>query len=345
MNELNNLALLKFHNPQILWALLLIPSLYLIYFINKKRKLKALIKFADFKLIEKLAPDISKSRPFLKYSLYNIALLMIIIAIARPQAGSEIEIDSGQGRQIVIALDVSNSMMAEDVKPNRLSKAKLLIANILRKNEKDRTALVVFAGKAYIQIPLSSNFHNPDLFLSAISPNMIPVQGTNLTDAINMAINVFDKTTDEGKILIILSDGENHEEKAIEKSKEAHEKGIIVATIGMGKLAAVPIPEANGQYKKDRNGNVVLTKLNSDLLSQVAEAGGGTFFSAGSISSDLKNIQKQLDKIDTSDAKIEMKKYKDLFYIFIYAALIFLIIDFFILERKNKWLSNIKLFD
>jgi Ca-activated chloride channel family protein len=345
MEEINNLALLRFQNTEILWATLIIPILFLGYFFNRKRKLIQLQKFGDLELIEKLTPDASKTRPLLKFSLYNAALLMLIFSLARPQAGSEIEVDTGDGRQIVIALDVSNSMMAEDIKPNRLEKAKLLIADILRKNAKDRTALVVFAGEAYIQIPLSSNFHNPDLFLSAINPNMIPVQGTNIADAIDLSINVFDKTTDEGKIIIILSDGENHENESIEKAKNAADLGIIISTIGMGKQSAVPIPEENGEYKKDRNGNIVLTKLNPTLLTDVANAGNGMYFSAGNISSDLRNIQKQLDKVDTADSKIEMKKYKDLFYIFIFAAMLFLLIDFMLLERKNKRLSKINLFD
>lgn len=345
MTEFDNLALLRFQNPEILWALFIIPVIFALYFFNNLRKKKILKKFGDIELIEKLTPDASKLRPLIKFIIYSLSMALLIIAMARPQSGAEIETDSGQGKQIVIALDVSNSMLADDIKPDRLTKAKMIITDILRKNEKDRTALVIFAGEAYIQIPLSSNFNNIDLFMSAINPDAVPVQGTNFKEAIELSSKVFDQTTDEGKILILLSDGENHEEEAINQAKKAYNNGIIITTIGMGKNKAIPLTEKNGEYKKDKDGNIVLTKLNETLLKQIAAAAGGEYFNSAGIKADIKEIQKQLDKLDTSDEKIEMKKYKDLFYIFIIAAFVMLIIDFSLLERKNKWLEKIKIFD
>ncbi len=344
MTEFENLALLRFLNPEILWAIFLLPILYAAYFYSLNKKKKALEKFGDNDLIQSLTPDASKSRTLLKFSFYNVALLMLILAIARPQSGSEIETDIGEGKQIVIALDVSNSMLAQDISPDRLTKAKMIISDIIRKNEADRTALVIFAGEAYIQVPLSSNFNNIDLFLSAINPDAVPIQGTNITQAITLSSKLFDRTTDEGKIIILLSDGENHEEKAIKEAKKAFTDGIFITTIGMGKNKAVPIINKNGEYRKDRKGNIVLTKLNESLLKQVASAGGGEYINSSNLNSDIKQLQKQLDKLDTSDERVEMKRYKDLFHIPIFVALFLLLLDFALLERKNKWLSSINIF-
>ena len=290
-------------------------------------------------------PDISKARVMLKFILLNISLALIILAIARPQYGMQTKEVIRNSAEIVIALDVSKSMDATDIQPSRIEKAKNAILRFLKKSQ-DNIALIVFAGDAYIQVPITNDYSGIKAILSSLSTDNVSKQGTNISSAIDLGMKSFTEDKKKGKAIIIITDGENHEEKAIEKAKEAVKEGVMISTIGMGKLHAVPIPDRRtGDFKKKRNGEKVLTKLNEDLLKKIAEAGNGTYTRANNISQGLKNILTELNKLEKTKTKIKVKEYEDYFIYIAMLVLFLLILEFIILERKNKKLSKVKLFD
>ncbi|NPA67092.1 MAG: VWA domain-containing protein [Chlorobi bacterium] len=327
--------------------LLLIPLLISVYIISEYYRKKYLKRFGNENLLNKLMPGYSKYRILFKNILVWAALIFMIAAYARPQTPGKITVAKTGNREIIFALDVSNSMLAQDVKPDRLHRAKQIINELYRKNPYDRTGLIIFAGEAFVQIPLTSNFSDADLIMSSVTPDIIPVQGTNFSEAINLAANMFDKSdTKTAKLIFFLTDGENHEQKAIETAKEAHKNGIIISAAGIGKKNAVPVPDPKtGEYKKDKNGKIVLTKLNEVLLQQIANAGGGKYFSAGNnIFSDINKIQKYLDGIGNKNGQTEILDYAELFEYFIFIALIILLAEFIFLDRRNSKISNLSIF-
>lgn len=337
--------LFQFKNPENLWLLISIPIIIGLYIFAQYLRRKQIKQLGDSNLIQKLIPDFSKYRIILKFIVLLAVIALLIVALARPQTGSKVKTDAGKNREIMIALDVSNSMLAEDIKPNRLSRAKQMISEIFHNNPADRIGLIVFAGDAFVQIPVTSSFTSVDVFLSSIDTETVPVQGTNITKAIEMAEAMFDKTNNSEKLILILTDGENHEQKAIDAAKKAQKSGLIISTVGVGKKHAVPIPDIKtGEYKKDKNNKIVLTKLNDIILTQIANAGGGKYFEAGNYFSDLKKIQNQIDGLGKTNGKTEIEEYADLFPYFIFIALILLVLEFIFLERRNHKLSNLGIF-
>ncbi len=346
MKTPDNIQLFQFQNSDYLYLLLTIPVIVGIFVFVQYLKGKALDRLGDRNLIEKLMPEASLFRNWLKFSILILVLASLVFAIARPQYGSKTEESERESAEIVIALDVSNSMLAEDIKPNRLERAKQAIVRLLQKTKDDKIGLVVFGGEAYTQIPLTSDYSGAELYLEAVNTNAIPVQGTNLKAAINHAINSFNPETETGKVLILISDGENHEEEAIEAAQVAYEQGITVSTIGMGLPHAVTIPDQkNGGYKKDAAGNNVLTKLNEDVLMKIAEAGHGIYTSGNNIESGLSKIADQLSETTKSKVKMEVAEYDDYYIYLVWFALLLVCVEFFILERKNRWLRNLKIFE
>lgn len=336
--------LFQFKNPEYFWLLLIIPVFVGLFLFAKYLKTKQLKKLGDLTLIQKLSPDYSKYRILLKFISLLAVVVLLIIAAARPQTGSKIRVET-KSREIIIALDVSNSMLAEDIKPNRLTRAKQMIAKIFENNQTERIGLIVFAGDAFVQIPITSSYTSVDVFLSSINTETVPVQGTNISKAIEMAEAMFDKTSDSEKYILILTDGENHEQKAIDIAKKTHKTGITISTVGIGKQNAVPIPNLHtGDYKKDKNGKVVLTKLNKVILTQIANAGGGKYFEIGIFFSDINAIQSQIDGLGEVNGKTEIEEYVDLFPYLIVLALIIIILEFVLLEKRNEKLSNLSIF-
>lgn len=347
MTEIANSGSFQFQNQEYLWYLflLLIPAaVYILAAVINKKRLK---KFGDSELVKRLMPDASQARQTAKFLMISLALALIILALARPQIKTETGEYTEESSEIIVALDVSNSMLAQDIKPNRLENAKKTIRSLLQKtNYSNRVGLIVFAGEAYTQIPISSDFAAADLFLSAVSVDMVPVQGTNLSAAVELASKSFGPNTEAGKALILITDGEDHEKKAIEAAENAADKDIKIYTVGMGKKKAVPIidPET-GDYKKNREGNTVLTKLNEKLLKQIATAGDGIYTPGNYIQSAIETVSEDLDKLKKSKSKKSGFIYNEKFKYPVTAALILLILEFIMLERKNKYLKNIRLFD
>ena len=277
-----------------------------------------------------------------------MALGMIISALAQPQFGSKLVTSKRKGVELIIALDVSNSMMAEDIKPNRLERAKRAIAKLTERLRNDKIGLIVFAGQAYVQLPITTDYVSAKLFLDAINTSIVPVQGTAIGAAIQMAVKSFTPDFAGSKAVIVITDGENHEDDAIGAAKEALEKKIIVHTIGMGLPQGAPIPvggTGSRDFMKDKQNNIVVTKLDENMLTQIAAAGGGTYIRANNAEVGLNNLFNEIEKMEKSELNSrDYAEYNDQFPLFILLALCFILLDFMILDRKNKWLRNFRLF-
>jgi Ca-activated chloride channel family protein len=340
----------RFGNVEYLYFLIAIPVLLALlwYFIYRKRK--DLNRFGDKEIIGQLMPEASNSRPVVKYIIQILALLALIIGIARPQFGSKLREVKREGVEIMIALDVSNSMMAEDIKPNRLERAKQAISKLVDQLVNDKIGLIVFAGDAYIQMPITTDYVSAKMFLSTINPDIVPIQGTAIGKAIELGTRSFTPAEESSKALIVITDGENHEDDAIQAAQLAAEKGIKVHTIGIGLPEGAPIPVStpDGQksYRKDREGNIVVSKLNEKMLQQIAAAGNGVYIRSTDSRIGLNTVFDEINRMEKQEMDVRIySDYDERFQYIFGLALILLLADLFILERKNRWLSKIKLFE
>jgi Ca-activated chloride channel family protein len=342
------MQLFRFANPDFLYLLLLLPVVILLYIINEIRKKRALKRLGDIRLVGSLVPELSTTRPFVKFILQLLAFLAGIIMLSRPQFGSRIEDIKKQGVEVIIALDVSNSMLAEDIQPDRLTRAKQAISRLVDNLDNDKIGLIVFAGDAYTQIPVTTDYVSAKMFLSTINPNMVPKQGTAIGAAINLGIKSFSPGEGKSKAIIIITDGENHEDDPVVIAKEASKAGIIIHTIGIGSTEGVPVPViTNGkkEYLKDVDGNTVISKLDEDILIKIAESTNGNYVRASNSNIGLDEIFSKIKKMKKQELESTMyTEYNDQFQIFAAIALIMLLVDFIIMERKNRRLVNIRLF-
>jgi len=335
-------------HPQFLYLLLLIPLWVLIFVYAQSRKKKALSDFGDLSLVMRLLPEYSGTRQIFKFILWSIAWMLIVIGMSDPQTGSKLEKIKRKGVDMVFALDVSNSMMAQDITPNRLERAKQAIIHLLGKLENDRVGLITFAGKAYVQMPLTTDYSATRLFLSNINPGMIPVQGTAIGDAIETSASSFGNTK-QSKAIIIITDGENFEDDATGAARSAASKGIRVYTIGIGLPEGAPIPMYSGStqigYKKDASGATVITRLNESMLQEIAKAGKGIFVRANNSQSGVQEVFDQINKLEKSEySEAYFSDYEDRFQFFILAALILILSEVLIADRKGRLAGRIKLF-
>jgi Ca-activated chloride channel family protein len=339
----------RFASPDYLYLLFLIPvfiGLHIYWYINKRKKIAAM---GNAEMIQQLMPMYSSKRLQIKFYLTLSALLFCILLLARPQFGSKLDSVKRKGVEVIVAMDVSNSMMAQDIEPNRLEKSKMLVTKLIDDFSEDKIGLIVFAGDAYTQIPITSDYISAKMFMPSISPSMIPTPGTAIGTAIDMAIHSF-APQGKGKIgrtIVVITDGENHEDDAVEAAKAALKEGITVNVIGMGRPEGAPIPvQGTMSFKKDKAGNVVVSKLDENMCQEIAKAGEGIYVRADNSNSALKTIQKQLEGMAKAD--VESKLYSDYsehFQIFAGIVLVLLLLEVFIIERKNKWLNKIKLFE
>jgi len=339
----------RFGNPEYLYLLLLVPVLGVLFGLAQYNKKKALARFGDLSVIEQLMPFVSKSKPVLKFIFLTIALVSIIFALSDPQFGSKLEKVKRKGAEIIIALDVSNSMLAEDIKPNRLERAKQAISKLVDNMENDRIGLIVFAGDSYIQVPVTSDYTAAKMFLSSINTNIVSKQGTNIGSAIDLAMNSFTPESEMEKALIIITDGENHEDDAVKAAELAGEKGIAVHTIGMGSPQGAPIPLNKGYgqtiFQQDKDGNTVISKLDQKTLQEIANAGNGVFIRANNTQTGLNKLFDRINKMEKKE--MEEKIYTEFEHRFQYLlaiALFFILLDIFIPERKSKWSKNFNIF-
>ena len=343
------MEMFRFANPEILYALGIIPVLIILFIWSRIQRRKAIRTFGNPELIASLMPNVSNFRPGLKFGIAMAALAFIIMAMARPQYGSKLQKIKRKGIEVMIALDVSNSMMAEDIQPNRLERSKRAISRLTDRLNNDKIGLIVFAGDAYTQIPITTDYASAKMFLNAINTSTVSKQGTAIGAAINLATNSFTPESEVGKAIIVITDGENHEDDAIGMAKAATEKGIVVYTIGMGLPQGGPIPVLNayGQkdFRKDKDGNTIVTKLDETMLEQIAEAGKGAYVRASNSDVGINQIFDEIDKMEKKELETRVySEYNDQFIPFLLVAFILLLIDFVTLERKNKYLKKIKLF-
>jgi len=335
-------------NPEYLYALLVIPALIAFFWYSRIQRRKALALFGQKDILSVLMPNVSAYRPVLKFIVLMVALASIILGVSRPQFGSKLKTEKRKGIELIIALDVSNSMMAEDIQPNRLERAKRAISQLVDKLSNDKIGLIVFAGDAYIQLPITADYVSAKLFLNAISPQMVPTQGTAIGAAIELGMKSFNPQSTCSKAMIIITDGENHEDDAVGAATAAAKQGIVVYTIGMGLPQGAPIPDtSNGikTYRKDKSGNTVVTKLDEAMLQQIAQAGKGAYIRANNAQVGLNSLFSEVNKMEKSELETQVyADYDDKFQYFIGLGLLLILLDFMILERRNKYLKNFKLF-
>lgn len=336
----------QFANKSVLLLLAIIPVLLIGYYWYMRNFRKRFNSFMNPDLMVYLAPWYSAKRPAIKFILLLFVLSLLIASLARPQFGSKLKEVKREGIEIIIALDVSKSMMANDMEPNRLEQAKQAIHSLVSKMKNDKIGLIIFAGDAYTQLPVTADYASARMFLSTIGPDIVTRQGTAIGKAIELGMRSFTQSEESSKVIIVVSDGENHEGDAIETAKAAREKGILVYTIGMGspRGSLIPLSNASG-FVKDNNGNPVTSRMNPEMLASIAQAGGGKFFTSGSSSLELLNLYKELDKLNKTEIESQVySEYDDQYTYFVALALLILLVEMLIRERKNKWLSNLKLF-
>jgi Ca-activated chloride channel family protein len=342
------MQLFRFQNPDFMYLLLLLPVMVVLWILNEVRKKKAYQRLGDANLIKKLMPELSGIRPLLKFIFLIIAFASVVIILARPQFGSKLEEVKKEGVEVIIALDVSNSMLAEDIQPNRLTRAKQALIRLIDNLSNDKIGLIVFAGDAYTQIPVTTDYISAKMFLSAINPDMVPKQGTAIGSAISLGMRSFSPGEGRSKAMIIITDGENHEDDPVSAASEASKAGIVIHTIGIGSSNGVPVPVTiNGKkdYLRDEQGNTVISKLDEEILKKIAVTAGGNYVRASNTNIGLDEIFTEIKKMKKQDMESKMyTEYNDQFQIFTVVALFFLILEFIIMERKNRRLSNIRLF-
>ena len=335
----------RFEEPTYLYLLAALPLIAILRWVLERKQLKRLKLFGDPTLLRHLMPDVSKMRPVVKFWMLLAAMALIIVMMARPQMGTRISHEKRTGIESIIAMDISNSMLAEDVTPSRLDRTKMMVENLVDNFTDDKIGLIVFAGDAFVQLPITSDYVSAKMFLSEIEPSLIATQGTDIATAINMAANSFTQQQGVGKAIIVITDGEDHEGGALEAAKEEKKKGMRVYVLGVGSDKGAPIPMGNGDYMKDRTGNTVMTKLNEEMCRQIAEAGGGAYIHVDNNT----NAQRQLDSELAKLSKKEMQStiysdYDEQFQAFGIIAIILLILEICILESKNPIARRLNIF-
>lgn len=336
----------RFEEPTYLYLLLLLPFLAAFYLYSNYRRRKAIRKFGDPVLMAQLMPDVSKYRPDVKFWLVFAAIGLFAVLLARPQFGSKLETVKRQGVEVMIALDISNSMLAQDVQPSRLEKAKRLVAQLVDKMENDKVGMIVFAGDAFTQLPITSDYISAKMFLESINPSLISKQGTAIGAAIDLATRSFTPQEGVGRAVIVITDGENHEGGAVEAAKAAAEKGIQVSVLGVGMPDGAPIPvEGTNDFRRDRDGNVVVTRLNEQMCQEIAQAGDGIYVRVDNSNAAQKVIAQEINKMAKADVETQVyTEFNEQFQAVAWIILLLLLAEMLILERKNPLFRNIHLF-
>jgi Ca-activated chloride channel family protein len=336
----------RFADPNFLYLLILLPFLVALYLYSNYHRRQNIRKYGDPALLKGLMPTISKYRPDIKFWLTFAALTLVILMLARPQFGSKMETVKRSGVEAVIALDISNSMLAEDVTPSRLDKSKKLISRLVDTFNNDKVGLIVFAGDAFTQLPITSDYVSAKMFLETINPSLITTQGTDIGAAIRLAMKSFTPQEGVGRAIIVITDGENHEGGAVEAAKAAAEKGIQVSVLGVGMPDGAPIPvEGTNDYRRDREGNVIVTRLNEAMCQEIAKEGKGIYVRVDNSNSAQKAINQEVNKMAKSDVESKVyTEFNEQFQAIAWVILLLLLAEILILDRKNPLFKNIHLF-
>jgi len=332
------------------WLLLLVPIIIFLFVIVQVWKRHAQNKFAHHQILKRLSPNKSHFKPILKLIMLCLAFTCLTIAMVNPKVGTKLETVKRQGVDIVFAVDVSKSMLAEDIAPNRIEKSKQLVTQIINNLASDRIGIIAYAGKAVPQLPITTDYAAAKMFLQSMNTDMLSSQGTAINEAIQLARNYFNDEEQTNRVLIIISDGEDHSDLSQDIAETAAEEGIKIFTIGVGSLKGAPIPiKQNGivlNYKKDRSGETVVTKLNEETLRAIAEEANGQYINGLNTTEVVEAIRDILNKMDKKEFEAkEFAEYKDQFQWFLLLGIFFIIIDIFLLERKTAWLERLNLFN
>ena len=337
----------RFAQPLFLYLLLFVPLMWALYLYARHRRRRNLAAFGNTHFLSLLAPDVSRWRPLVKMILQSLAFVLIVFILARPQFGTKLQTVKTEGVEIMIALDVSNSMLARDINPSRLDKAKMMLSKLVDDLENDKVGLVVFAGDAYTQLPITTDYVSAKMFLNSINTNMVPTQGTAIGRAINIAMNSFSPESTAEQAIIVITDGENHEDDAVDAAKMADEKGVKVNVVGIGsaKGAPIPISGSSNNFMKDAEGKTVITKLNEAMAQEVAKAGQGLYVRADNTNGALQALINEVRTMKS--AEFERKtysEYNEQFPGLAWILLVVLLIDACLLERKYGWISRVNFF-
>ncbi|MFL5753003.1 MAG: VWA domain-containing protein [Bacteroidia bacterium] len=340
----------RLEHKEYLMAFGLLPFMALVFIIVMINKKRLLAKLGDYPLVKAMIPDVSRGKQIAKFILFTLGFGFLIFGICNLQTGSKMQEVKREGGDIMICLDVSNSMLAEDLNPNRLERAKQAIEKFIEKLEGDRVGIIIFAGEAYVQLPITSDYSAAKLFLNGINTNIVPTQGTAVGAALEKAIESFGKDVGKNKAIVVITDGENHEDDAVKIAEDAAKQGVSINTIGIGSDEGVPIPYyQNGVksgFRKDKDGNTVVTKLNETLLKEIASAGNGVYIKASNSDVGLNSILDQLKELDRKQIESKMyTDYEDQFQWFIGASLLLLTIEFLFSERISRWWKKLNLFE
>lgn len=336
----------RFEREIYLYFLFLIPVFTLIFYLIKRNREFNLKKFGSLHLVKTLIVESSRYKPIIRFALMMFIFASIILAIANPQIGSKVSEVKREGKDIIIALDISNSMKAQDIKPSRLERAKQTISRLIDKMVTDRIGIIIFAGEAFTQLPLTTDYSAAKLFLSVIETDLIPVQGTAIAKSIDLAVNTFQTDDEVRKSIIVISDGEDHEEDAVKAAENAAQNGFYVHTIGMGTLEGAPIPLSSNNpssgYIKDREGSIVTSRLIPDLLQKIATAGNGEFVLAGANDANLDKLMNRLSGIEDVEYESQIiTDYDDHFQYAVALAILFILFEILLLDRENKFISKL----
>ncbi len=336
----------RFGEPVYLYLLCVLPVLIILFVYANYYRRKRIRRYGDPGLLAQLMPTVSRFRPDVKFWLVLAALATVVFMLARPQFGSKMETVKRQGVETVVALDISNSMLAEDVAPNRLEKSKKLISRLVETFNNDKVAMIVFAGEAFTQLPITSDYISAKMFLESISPSLISTQGTDIRGAIDLAMKSFTPNEGVGRAIVLITDGENHEGGAVEAAQEAAKKGVKVFVLGVGSADGTPIPaEGKNEFRRDKDGNVVVTRLNEGMCQQIAQAGNGIYIRVDNTNNAERVLNAEINKLAKADVETQVfTEFNEQFDVLAWIALILLAVDLMILERKNPLFKNIRLF-
>ena len=337
----------RFENPEYLYLFIAMPFLVALYIYLNIRKRNDVKKLGVLSTVKKMMPELSLKRSYLKFWLIFAALCTGIIMIARPQFGTKVENVEKEGIELVIAIDVSNSMLARDVSPDRLSRAKQILSRIIDVRKNDKVALIVFAGEAYVQMPLTSDTQSAKLFLNTIDPSLVPVQGTAIAEAITLGVSSFSGDRDVDKAMILITDGEDHEGNANDAAKQASDAGIMINVLGIGSVEGTPVPESeqSNNYRTDSEGKVVVSRLNEQMAQEIAQNGKGLYVQADNSNTAIRALETELNELETKKtASLSYSEYDEKFPFFAWILLIILIVEFLIYDKKNPLFKNIRLF-
>ncbi len=342
--------MVEFDHLIFLSLLAAIPVFVLVFLLMLRRRKKAIQNFGDTALVQQLINDYSRSRPVLKFILLMLVFTFLVFGVVNLKIGSKLDKTKRKGVDIIIALDVSNSMLAQDIKPSRIERAQMAISKLIDKFEDDQIGIVVFAGTAQVLLPITTDYAAAKMLTQSANPEIIPTQGTAIGEALTLATNSFDKNSKNKKAIILISDGENHEDEAVPAVQNAVKEGIVVHTIGMGSENGAPIPVGmkgfNMEYKKDRDGNTVVTKLNEPMLQQIAAAGKGTYARATTNDVGLNTIFNEISKMEKKNYEAKVySEYSSTYVYFVALGLVILLLEFFIFDRKTRLTRNLDLFE